>query len=195
MAPMQWPGTTDVLEGLLEFPAVLALAARHSAPLSCRAGTTRSCSSRSHRRTWSSRSRSAEAAPPGWSALPGPSPERSHGASGAASSSCGARSSRASGRGDVRARTRSRPDLRARRRRKPNLLTEGTVQWRTVQAELARERQQSLLAAAAAQRDGQRAWMHERIAKRAQRAERLQSRRADQAARLRAALEHLESAR
>ena len=64
-----------------------------------------------------------------------------------------------------------------------------------VQPELARERQQTLLAMAAAQRDGQRAWMHDRIARRAQRAERLQTRRADQAARLRAALELLESVR
>jgi hypothetical protein len=64
-----------------------------------------------------------------------------------------------------------------------------------VQPELARERQQVLLAMAVAQRDGQRAWMHDRIARRAQRAERLQTRRADQAARLRAALELLESVR
>jgi hypothetical protein len=64
-----------------------------------------------------------------------------------------------------------------------------------VQPELARERQQALLAMAAAQRDGNRAWMHDRIARRAQRAERLQTRRADQAARLRAALELIESAR
>jgi hypothetical protein len=64
-----------------------------------------------------------------------------------------------------------------------------------VQAELVRDRQQTLLAMAAAERDGRRAWMHDRIARRAQRAERLQTRRADQAARLRAALDHLESAR
>jgi len=64
-----------------------------------------------------------------------------------------------------------------------------------VQAELARERQQALLAMAAAQRDGRQAWMHDRITRRAQRAERLQTRRADEAARLRAALEQLESAR
>ena len=63
-----------------------------------------------------------------------------------------------------------------------------------VQAELARERQRSMLADAAAWRDGQRAWMHYRIARRAQRVERLQMRRGDQAARLRAALEYLESA-
>ncbi len=48
---------------------------------------------------------------------------------------------------------------------------------------------------ATAQRDGNRAWMHDRIARRAARAERLQTRRADQAARLRATLEQLESAR
>jgi hypothetical protein len=51
-----------------------------------------------------------------------------------------------------------------------------------------------MLADAAAWRDGQRAWMHYRIARRAQRVERLQMRRGDQAARLRAALEYLESA-
>jgi hypothetical protein len=48
---------------------------------------------------------------------------------------------------------------------------------------------------ATAQRDGHRAWMHDRIARRAARAERLQSRRAEQATRLRATLEQLESAR
>ena len=64
-----------------------------------------------------------------------------------------------------------------------------------VQTELARERQQALLAMAVAQRDGHRAWMHDRIARRAERAERLQSRRAEQATRLRATLEQLESAR
>jgi hypothetical protein len=62
-----------------------------------------------------------------------------------------------------------------------------------VQTELARDRQRSLLAAAEAQRDGQRAWMHDRMARRAQRAERRQTRQADQAARWRAALEQLES--
>ena len=118
MAPMQWPGTTDVLEGLAGVPSGTGLDGQALAStLSCRAGTTRSCSSRSHRRTWSSRSRCAEAARPGWSALPGPSRERSRGASGAASCSCGARSSRASGRGDVRARTRWRPESRPHRHR------------------------------------------------------------------------------
>jgi hypothetical protein len=52
-----------------------------------------------------------------------------------------------------------------------------------------------MLADAAAWRDGQRALMHDRIARRAQRVERLQVRRRDQAARLRALLEQLESAR
>ncbi len=63
-----------------------------------------------------------------------------------------------------------------------------------LQTELARERQQSLLAAAAAYRVGQRARMYDRIAKRAQRAERRQGRQADQAARLRAVLAELDSA-
>ena len=61
--------------------------------------------------------------------------------------------------------------------------------------ELARERQQTMLAVAAAERDGQRAWMHERIARRARRAERLKARQSNIAARLRADLEHLESVR
>ena len=63
-----------------------------------------------------------------------------------------------------------------------------------VQAELARERQRSLLAAAAAQREGRRAWTHDRLTRRAERAERRQTRQASQAARLRAVLEQLESA-
>ncbi len=64
-----------------------------------------------------------------------------------------------------------------------------------VRPELARERQQSMLAVAAAQRDGQRAWMHDRIARRARRAERLKARQGSLAARLRADLEQLESVR
>jgi len=64
-----------------------------------------------------------------------------------------------------------------------------------VRPELARERQQSLLALAESQRDGQRAWMHERIARRARRAERVKARQGNLAARLRADLEQLESAR
>jgi hypothetical protein len=52
-----------------------------------------------------------------------------------------------------------------------------------------------MLAVAAAERDGQRAWMHERIARRARRAERLKARQSNIAARLRADLEHLESVR
>jgi hypothetical protein len=52
-----------------------------------------------------------------------------------------------------------------------------------------------MLAVAAAQRDGQRAWMHERIARRARRAERLNARKVELAARLRADLEHLEAVR
>ena len=63
-----------------------------------------------------------------------------------------------------------------------------------VQAELARERQRTMLADAAAWRDGQRAWMHNRIARRAERVERLQMRRRDKVARLRAVLEQLDSA-
>jgi hypothetical protein len=60
--------------------------------------------------------------------------------------------------------------------------------------DLAKERQRSLLAEAAADRDAQRALTHDRIARRALRVERLQARRGDQVARLRAVLERLESA-
>jgi len=52
-----------------------------------------------------------------------------------------------------------------------------------------------MLAEAAAERDGQRVWMHERIARRARRAERLKARQGNLAARLRADLEQLESVR
>jgi len=50
--------------------------------------------------------------------------------------------------------------------------------------ELARDRQRTLLAVAAAQRDGQRARLHGRIARRAERTERRQHSHADQAFRL-----------
>jgi hypothetical protein len=50
--------------------------------------------------------------------------------------------------------------------------------------ELARDRQRTLLAVAAAQRDGQRAWLHGRITRQAERAERRQHSHADQAFRL-----------
>ena len=61
MAPMQWPGTTGVLEGLGGAPSGAelsdqAFSSQDLPTLSCRAGMTRNCSSRSHRRTWSSRS-------------------------------------------------------------------------------------------------------------------------------------------
>jgi hypothetical protein len=66
--------------------------------------------------------------------------------------------------------------------------------------ELARDRQRTLLAVAAAQRDGQRARLHGRIARRAERAERKQHtladqafRVADEADRLRARLAEIES--
>jgi len=69
-----------------------------------------------------------------------------------------------------------------------------------VEQELARERQRTLLAVAAAQRDGQRAWLHGRISRRAERAERRQHdladqafRMADEAERLRARLAEIES--
>jgi len=52
-----------------------------------------------------------------------------------------------------------------------------------------------MLAAAAVQRVGQRAWVHGRISRKAERAERLQHSHGDQAARLRAELEQIESGR
>ena len=60
--------------------------------------------------------------------------------------------------------------------------------------ELARDRQQDLLAVAAAQREGRRAQLHSRIVRRAERAERRQLSHRDQAVRLRARLDELESA-
>jgi hypothetical protein len=63
-----------------------------------------------------------------------------------------------------------------------------------LQAELARERQQGLLAAAAAQREAQRAQLYSRISRQAERAERRQLSQRDQAMRLRGRLEKLHSA-
>src|SRR5215469_10532702 len=57
------------------------------------------------------------------------------------------------------------------------------------QANLARERQQGLLASAAAQREAQLAQLYTRISRQAERAERLQLSRRDQALRLRGRLE------
>jgi hypothetical protein len=62
------------------------------------------------------------------------------------------------------------------------------------QLQLAKDRQQELLAAATAAREGQRAQLHERLARRAERAERRRASQGDQAARLRARLTELESA-
>lgn len=64
-----------------------------------------------------------------------------------------------------------------------------------LQAELAREHQRSLLATAAAEREANRARLHRRITRRAERAERRQLSHRDQVIRLRALLEELESAR
>jgi hypothetical protein len=63
-----------------------------------------------------------------------------------------------------------------------------------MQAELARERQQALLVAAAAQREAQRAELYSRISRQAERAERRQLSQRDQAMRLRGRLEKLVSA-
>jgi RNA binding exosome subunit len=61
-------------------------------------------------------------------------------------------------------------------------------------AELARERHQGLLASAAAHREAQRAQLYSRISRQAERAERQQLSRRDQAIRLRGRLERLHSA-
>ena len=63
-----------------------------------------------------------------------------------------------------------------------------------MQAELARERQQALLADAATQREAQRAQLHSRISRQTERALRRQLSRRDQVMRLRGRLEQLESA-
>jgi hypothetical protein len=63
-----------------------------------------------------------------------------------------------------------------------------------MQAELARERQRALLADAAAEREAQRAHLYSRISRQAERAERRQLSRRDQARRLRGRLEQLGSA-
>jgi hypothetical protein len=63
-----------------------------------------------------------------------------------------------------------------------------------MRAELARERQQGMLAEAAAQREAQRAELYGRIFRQAERAERRQLSQRDQAIRLRGRLEKLVSA-
>ena len=63
-----------------------------------------------------------------------------------------------------------------------------------LQSELARERQQGLLAVAAAEREAQRAQLYSRLSRQAERAERRQLSRRDQAIRLRGRLEKLHSA-
>jgi len=60
-------------------------------------------------------------------------------------------------------------------------------------AELARDRQRSILAVAEAERDRRRAWQHNRISRMAARADRQLASRWDHAARLRAHLTELES--
>ena len=64
-----------------------------------------------------------------------------------------------------------------------------------VQAELARERQRSLLALSLAQREGRQEQMRIRLLRRAERAERRQLIRRAKAVRLRARLDALESIR
>jgi hypothetical protein len=63
-----------------------------------------------------------------------------------------------------------------------------------MRVELARERQQGMLAEAAAQREAQRAELYGRIFRQAERAERRQLSQRDQAIRLRGRLEKLVSA-
>ncbi|HYK29477.1 MAG TPA: hypothetical protein VEV61_16045, partial [Streptosporangiaceae bacterium] len=62
-----------------------------------------------------------------------------------------------------------------------------------MQTELARDRQRTMLAVAAAQRDGQRAMRHGRTLRRAERAERRYLNRVDEAKRLRAMLNKIEA--
>jgi hypothetical protein len=62
-----------------------------------------------------------------------------------------------------------------------------------IQRQLVRERQRSMLDAAAAQRDGNRAAMYRRIARRAERAERRQLSHGTHVARLRAELAQIEA--
>jgi hypothetical protein len=64
-----------------------------------------------------------------------------------------------------------------------------------LQLELAREHQRSLLANADADREANRARLHRRITRRAERAERRQLSHRDQAIRLRAQLTELQSVR
>lgn len=71
-----------------------------------------------------------------------------------------------------------------------------------VQTDVARDRQRGMLAAAAAERDGRRAWMHSRIVRQVERAERRAMSHADramshadQAERLRARLTEMEASR
>jgi RNA binding exosome subunit len=63
-----------------------------------------------------------------------------------------------------------------------------------IRTELARERQQARLAAAVAQREARRAELYSKISRQAERAERRQLSRRDQAIRLRGRLEKLLSA-
>jgi RNA binding exosome subunit len=71
---------------------------------------------------------------------------------------------------------------------------DGTSAMMHGQLELARERQQSLLALAAERREARRAELYGRISRQAERAERRQLSRRDQAIRLRGRLEQLQSA-
>ena len=64
-----------------------------------------------------------------------------------------------------------------------------------LQLDLAREHQRSLLALADSEREANRARLHRRIARRAERAERRQLSHRAEAIRLRARLEELQSAR
>lgn len=60
--------------------------------------------------------------------------------------------------------------------------------------DLARARQRDMLACAESDRDGRKAWRHNRISRQAERAERQLASQWDQAVRLRADLSRLESA-
>jgi RNA binding exosome subunit len=71
---------------------------------------------------------------------------------------------------------------------------EGMNAMAYVQAELARQRRRSMLAVAAAEREVRQARLYSRVIRQAERAERRQLTRRDEAIRLRAWLEQFESA-
>jgi hypothetical protein len=62
-----------------------------------------------------------------------------------------------------------------------------------VQTAVVKDRQRSMLAAAAAQREGRQAWLHSRMQRKAERAERRATSQADHAERLRTRLSEMQA--